>query len=87
MAELQQRPRARLRAASPRGKGLGFTVELAPDARPTIVTDPGRLRQVLKNLLSNAFKFTEQRRGAVSVGMAGPRLELRRARRSPARMP
>jgi signal transduction histidine kinase/HAMP domain-containing protein/ActR/RegA family two-component response regulator len=46
-------------------KGLGFSVELAPELPPTIATDPGRLRQVLKNLLSNAFKFTE--RGGVSV--------------------
>jgi CheY-like chemotaxis protein len=42
-----------------------FSVELAPDLPPSIATDPGRLRQVLKNLLSNAFKFTE--RGAVTV--------------------
>ena len=46
-------------------KGLGFSVELAPDAPATIATDAGRLRQVLKNLLSNAFKFTD--RGAVTV--------------------
>jgi signal transduction histidine kinase/ActR/RegA family two-component response regulator len=46
-------------------KGVAFTVELARDLPPTIVTDPGRLRQVLNNLLSNAFKFTE--RGEVNV--------------------
>jgi signal transduction histidine kinase/HAMP domain-containing protein/ActR/RegA family two-component response regulator len=45
-------------------QGLSFTVELAPE-QPTITTDLSRLRQVLKNLLSNAFKFTE--RGGVSV--------------------
>jgi signal transduction histidine kinase/HAMP domain-containing protein/ActR/RegA family two-component response regulator len=46
-------------------KGVGFSFELAHDLPRTISTDPGRLRQVLKNLLSNAFKFTEK--GEVSV--------------------
>src|SRR5450756_2579400 len=41
-------------------KGLGFHVDLVSDLPQTILTDGGRLQQVLKNLLSNAFKFTEQ---------------------------
>jgi signal transduction histidine kinase/HAMP domain-containing protein/ActR/RegA family two-component response regulator len=49
-------------------QGLSFTVELAPGLPPTVATDAGRLRQVLKNLLSNAFKFTEQ--GYVSMRVA-----------------
>ena len=49
-------------------KGVAFSVELAHDLPRTIATDPGRLRQVLNNLLSNAFKFTEQ--GEVSVRMS-----------------
>ncbi|MDP9294742.1 MAG: ATP-binding protein, partial [Actinomycetota bacterium] len=48
-------------------KGVAFSVELAPDLPTVIDTDPGRLRQVLKNLLSNAFKFTEH--GEVTVRM------------------
>jgi signal transduction histidine kinase/HAMP domain-containing protein/ActR/RegA family two-component response regulator len=48
-------------------KGMSFSVELDADTEPTIVTDSGRLRQVLKNLLTNAFKFTD--RGEVKLWM------------------
>jgi CheY-like chemotaxis protein len=41
-------------------KNLSFNVELAPNTPRTIRTDPQRLQQILKNLLSNAFKFTDQ---------------------------
>jgi signal transduction histidine kinase/HAMP domain-containing protein/CheY-like chemotaxis protein len=51
-------------------KGLTFSVELAPGIPGTIATDSGRLRQVLKNLLANAFKFTE--RGEVTVRVSRP---------------
>ncbi|MCG7537253.1 response regulator [Pseudoalteromonas sp. OOF1S-7] len=41
-------------------KGLEFKVSISPMAPQDIETDELRLEQVLRNLLSNAFKFTEQ---------------------------
>jgi len=54
-------------------KGLSFELDFAENALPTIVTDQQRLQQVLKNLLSNAFKFTEQGSVVLRVGQADGR--------------
>jgi signal transduction histidine kinase/CheY-like chemotaxis protein len=40
-------------------KNLAFAVRIAPDAPDVIETDELRLQQVLRNLVSNAVKFTE----------------------------
>jgi CheY-like chemotaxis protein/HAMP domain-containing protein len=39
---------------------LTFEAQVDAHLSPSIVTDARRLQQILKNLLSNAFKFTEQ---------------------------
>jgi len=55
-----------------RNKGLEFRVTLDPALPPAIRTDMPRLKQVLKNLLANAFKFTRQGSVALHVAPAEP---------------
>ncbi|KQX01947.1 histidine kinase [Massilia sp. Root418] len=50
-------------------KHLGFTVELADNLPTAVMTDTTRLQQVLKNLLSNAFKFTNHGQVSLAIGL------------------
>ncbi len=49
-------------------RGLSFAVEIAANVSDRIMTDAKRLQQILKNLLSNAFKFTAE--GGVTLKVA-----------------
>jgi PAS domain S-box-containing protein len=50
-------------------KGLSLTYDVAGDVPDMLNGDPGRLRQILVNLVGNAIKFTEQGEIAVNVQM------------------
>ncbi len=50
-------------------KQLGFTIELAETLPAAMMTDTTRLQQILKNLLSNAFKFTTRGNVTLRIGL------------------
>ncbi|MBV8061508.1 MAG: response regulator [Alphaproteobacteria bacterium] len=62
-----------------KNKNLAFPVEIGKGVPETLHTDTQRVEQILKNLLSNAFKFTE--RGSVTLKIHTPDsdMELQRA--------
>ena len=73
--ETTETPIARVREFAERtfrpvaeNKHLDFDVTFDERLPATLTTDARRLEQILKNLLSNAFKFTEQ--GSVRLGVA-----------------
>ncbi|MDQ3023054.1 MAG: response regulator [bacterium] len=48
----------RVCALKAREKGLELITDISPDIPETLVGDPGRIRQILNNLINNAIKFT-----------------------------
>jgi len=51
-------------------KNIGFGVERSEHLDPVLQTDDKRLQQILMNLLSNAFKFTEHGNVMLKIGRA-----------------
>lgn len=61
-------------------KGLELISFISPDVSTRIVGDPGRLRQILRNLIGNAIKFTHEGKIVVKAELAqelGDKINLR----------
>jgi len=58
---------ARLIALQAHAKGLEISAQVDPSLPDAVIGDPGRVRQILLNLGSNAVKFTEQGEVALSL--------------------
>jgi len=53
-------------------KGLELVYEVQPEVPEALLGDPGRIRQILVNLVGNAIKFTEHGEILVSVNEQSP---------------
>ena len=52
------------------GRNVGYAIDIGAGVPRTIATDPQRLGQILKNLLANAFKFTERGKVQLNITLA-----------------
>ncbi|MCF8496550.1 MAG: PAS domain S-box protein [Alphaproteobacteria bacterium] len=61
-----------------REAGVAFHLRLAENLPETLHTDSQRVEQILKNLLSNAFKFTSEGSVTLEVSQPGKEISLQR---------
>ena len=61
---------------SAREKDIGLKTKVAPDVPERVVGDPGKLGQVLINLIGNALKFTHEGEVRVDVRLSGDLVEF-----------
>ncbi|EDN68110.1 Response regulator receiver protein [Beggiatoa sp. PS] len=71
LADLQEAVDQKFRHVAEEKK-LAFPISMADDLSPVINTDGQRLKQILNNLLSNAFKFTSQGEVRLEIQPTGP---------------
>src|SRR5690606_37133573 len=50
-------------------KGLKLTLEISPEADCNVLSDPFRIKQILSNLITNAYKFTDEGEIIASLSM------------------
>lgn len=60
----------KMKAARGLDSGLEFRWNMSPSVPRMVMVDPGRLRQILTNLITNAFKFTQTGFVEVSITAA-----------------
>jgi signal transduction histidine kinase/Tfp pilus assembly protein PilF len=74
--DLPQLARETVALWADRARAKGLSLDLAAETAPArIVEDPGRLRQILFNLMSNAVKFTETGGVTLRISVEEPMIE------------